>query len=290
MSSLQPLETRDSGGCTYFQACAWNAQRADIMGPMSTGENDYTPYAPPVAVDAERPTGPLPAAPAAPEPVAWLLWPARLIAFCVVLPVRAIWEALRGAARAVGAGLEKVFAFLGRVLLALLRPVVTVLLAPLRWLGRTLLLPLAAAVGGVVAWLGERLVLPVVRALAAACSAACSAIVGAVVALLRGLWHGGLGTVLRAVARAIAWAWHAAGRVLALVGRILAWPFVQLHRHVLTPVGHAIRSVWRTVVLTPWRAVRRTTSAAVTAVRASVRDASRQVGNQVRRALGRPPR
>ncbi len=342
-------------------------------GPMTTGEQDYTTYTPPVAVEAEPTPRETPAAD--PEPVAWLLWPARVVAFCVVLPVRAVWEVLRGAARALGAALERAFGALGRALLAVLRPVTTVLLAPLRWIGRALLLPLAAAVGAVLAWLVERLLRPVTRALAHALrllggglGAAWRAVTGAVAAVVSAFGRGlralgrGVGRILRALvvrplevvlgllaagtgllARALAaplqliwravlkpvgtalvvaavalvmgvgrfllqpllraigavlrgagdvigWAWHAAGRVLALLGRALVWPFVWLYRHVLTPLGHAIRGLWRAVVVAPWRAVRRTTSAALAAMRASVRDARRQVADQVRRAIGRPPR
>lgn len=255
---------------------------------MATDEQQYSPYQPTAAVEAERPAAPVPAppAPGAPEPVAWLLWPARVVAFCVVLPVRLVWEALRRVVNAVGTTLEKAFSLLGRALLAVLRPVAALLLTPLRWIGRVLLLPVVAALGAALGWLAERLVLPVVRWIGAAMRAAGRSIVAA----LRALWNGGPGALLRAVARVLAWAWHTAGRVLAFVGRVLAWPFVWVYRHVLTPVGHAIRAVWRAVVLAPWRAVRRTTSAAAAAVRASVRDARRQVGDQVRRALGRPPR
>lgn len=220
------------------------------------------------------------------EPVGWLAWPARVIAFCVVLPVRLAWEAARRAGQAMGALLERVLGAFGRAVVAVLRPIVAVVLVPLRWIGRTLLLPVLAALGAAFGWLFERLVLPVGRALVAVWAA----VTGAVLAVLRALWHRGLGALLRALARTVGWAWHAAGRALAVLGRLLAWPFLQVHRHVLAPIGHAVRGAWRAVVLGPWRAVRRTTSAALAAVRASVRDARRQVADQVRRALGRPRR
>ncbi len=339
---------------------------------MTAGEQEYTTYAPPATVESEAPPQP---APADPEPVAWLLWPARIVAFCVVLPVRAVWDALHGVVRALGTTLEKAFGVLGRALAAVVRPVVAVFLAPLRWIGRALVLPLAAAVGAVLGWLADRLLRPLVRGLGSALrtagrglAAIWAAVAGAVAAVLRAvgsalsavlstlgqlaralalrplevllgllaagagllakalavpfvlLWRWVLrpvvsalavgvialvmgvgrflvqpllravGAVLRGAGAAIGWAWHAAGRVLALLGRILAWPFVQVYRHVLTPIGHAFRAVWRSVVLAPWRAVRRTTSAALAAVRASVRDARRQVADQLRRALGRPRR
>lgn len=220
------------------------------------------------------------------EPAGWLAWPARFIAFGLVLPVRLAWEAVGRAIDATEAVTERVLAALGRAVASVLRPIAGILLAPLRWVGRMLFLPVLAALGTALGWLAEHLVRPVARALAALGAA----VGGVALAVLRALWHRGLGAVLHALGVPVAWAWHAAGRVLALLGRVLTRPFVWLYRRVLTPVGHAIRGVWRAVVLAPWRAVRRTTSATLATVRASVRDARRQVTEQLRRAVGRPPR
>lgn len=356
--------------------------------PMTVGDQEFSPYEPPAGIVPEQPAPPTtrPSTSADTQPVAWLLWPARVIALGVVLPLRLVWEALRGAARAVGTALERALGLLGRALLAILRPAVAAVLAPLRWIGRALLLPLTTALAAALAWFADRLLLPLVRGLGSAlrlvgrgATAVWAAVTGAVAAALRALgsaaaaglamvvralgsvgralgqvlrlvvlrplevllgvvisaagtlaralavpfvllWRWilrpvgtglavavvalvmglgrflvkplvrAIGAVLRGAGDVLAWAWHTAGRVLAFAGRVLAWPFVWVYRHVLTPVGHAIRAVWRAVVLAPWRAVRRTTSAAAAAVRASVRDARRQVGDQVRRALGRPPR
>ncbi|MFJ4711728.1 hypothetical protein [Streptomyces sp. NPDC088785] len=98
-----------------------------------------------------------------------------------------------------------------------------------------------------------------------------------------------LGVLLRETGAALAVAWRVAGYVSLAVGRFLAGllrlvlvePARRAYRHVLTPLGHALRDrLWRPAA----RVARRTLGA--------VRATARQARADVRRALfgpGRPP-
>ena len=107
-----------------------------------------------------------------------------------------------------------------------------------------------------------------------------------------------VGRVLAVVARetvdAFGHAWRAAGRisraVWGLLARVLRWlfvaPVVWVWRHVVRPVGHAVRDlVWRPTARTA-RAAWRQTRAALAAARISVR----QTRAEIRRALFGAPR
>lgn len=254
----------------------------EMMAAMTPGEPRYAAYEPPAA---SAPEGPAPlghpaAAGTTPEPAGWLLWPARVIALVVVLPVRAAWELLRRASAAVGRAVERFLSALGRALAAVLRPVLSVLWVPVRWLGRTVLLPVVAVVSAVGVWLLDHLVMPVVHAI--------EAVARAIGRAVRGLWQHGLRPLLRGLAHPFVWAWRTAGRVLAAAWRVVTWPLVRAYRHVLTPVGHAVRAAWRAVVVAPARAVRRAVAAVLRPVRDAVRAAREQVRGQVRALLGRP--
>ncbi len=60
--------------------------------------------------------------------------------------------------------------------------------------------------------------------------------------------------VLTPVGQVLVWAWGVAGRIVAALWRglkwiswvLVGWPASRVYRHVLTPVGHAVREVWRT--------------------------------------------
>ncbi|HWJ11324.1 MAG TPA: hypothetical protein VNS46_18225, partial [Nocardioides sp.] len=208
--------------------------------------------------------------------------------------VAAVWSALAGAAvaalRAVGGAAVAVILLGARGLALLGRSAGRTVR---RMVERLVVRPVIALLGLMAAGarlLGRALVAPVALLWRRGLRPAGSAIAIAAVAAVMGAWRFLVRPLARGIGQALGWAWHTSGRVLAFTGRVLAWPFVWLYRHVLTPVGHVLRSAWRAAVLAPWRAVRRTTAGVVAAVRTAVRDARRQAGNQVRSALGRPPR
>ncbi|MFE3578943.1 hypothetical protein [Streptomyces vinaceus] len=207
--------------------------------------------------------------------------PVKIVALIVVLPVRVVWDLLVAFGRAARRHvlgplstyvLQPVLRGLGRVLAVLLKlvfvwpwaglwryllqPLYAHVLAPLgRGLYARLLRPLGEAlarVGRGLAWAGavvHRYVLtPAGQALAWT---------GAVFYryLLRPLGLAVYRYLLAPLGQALVWAWHVAGRIVRAVWRgvrLVGWvliglPAAQLYRYVLTPVGHVVRDVWRTV-------------------------------------------
>ncbi|MBW5480664.1 hypothetical protein [Streptomyces bambusae] len=217
----------------------------------------------------------------------WLVravrFPVKVVAVLVVLPVRALWELLAACGR-----------FLGRYVLG---PLCTYVLVPLlkavfvwpwvalwryvvvpvgRFLYRFVVVPLAYVFGPLalaVAWLDQALTLVLIvwpwtvvyRGLLRPVGLA----VGWIARMLgRYVLRPLYDYVLAPLGQLLAWAWGVAGRILAWFGRGLRWvawvvlglPAVWIYRHVLTPVGHAVRAVWRTVtepVRQAWSEVRR---------------------------------
>ncbi|MFK0219915.1 hypothetical protein ACIQWN_17185 [Streptomyces vinaceus] len=207
--------------------------------------------------------------------------PVKIVALIVVLPVRVVWDLLVAFGRAARRHvlgpfstyvLQPVLRGLGRVLTVLLRlvfvwpwaglwrhllqPLYAHVLAPLgRGLYAHLLRPLGEAlarVGRGLAWAGavvHRYVLtPAGQALAWTGAAFYRY-------LLRPLGLGVYRYLLAPIGQALVWAWHVAGRIVRAVWRgvrLVGWvliglPAAQLYRYVLTPVGHVVRDVWRTV-------------------------------------------
>ncbi|MFI0786478.1 hypothetical protein ACH4Q6_12880 [Streptomyces lydicus] len=233
--------------------------------------------------------------------------PVRVVALILVVPVRLLWDALATAARAVD---RTVLRPLGRGLALLWRTLVvrplawaarTLIAAPLALLWRHVLTPLGRGLG----WLAHRLVVvparwlyvwvlaPVGRAagwVLARVAAVLAALVRWIVLVPAvALWRyvlgpvlGALATVLTVIAREVADAlghcWRIAGAVSRAVGRFLGAvlrrlvvePLRRAYRHVLTPLGHAVRDgVWR-----PARRVLR-----------GARETVRQTRGEIRRAL-----
>lgn len=272
--------------------------------------SEFAPYEPPavVAPDTQPRPRPAPATAATPDPPRWLLWPARVVAVSVVLPVRLVWEVLVSAARSVSRAGGALVALLGRAGLALLRPVLALLAAVGRVVELVLLRPVAAvmrllgrALGAVGRWLGavlraglrglgRLLMAPLLLLWRWALRPVLTAVAIGLVAVVQGAWHFLLRPLVRAIhaaaralGRGLAWPWHLGGRALRVLGGVLAAPFGWTYRHVLTPVGHAARAAWRACVAGPARAVR----GAAAAARASVREAGAQVRQQVSVLLGR---
>ena len=115
-------------------------------------------------------------------------------------------------------------------------------------------------------------------------------VVRAVAAVARGI-TAAVRAVAGVVADAAGWAWRAAGTLLAVLGRLAAFPFVWTYRHVLTPVGHAVRAAWRAAVRpvrSALRTVRGSVRRAVAVTAASARETGAQVRHQLSVLLGRP--
>ncbi|MFF0216224.1 hypothetical protein [Streptomyces vinaceus] len=207
--------------------------------------------------------------------------PVKIVTLIVVLPVRVVWDLLVAFGRAARRHvlgplstyvLQPVLRGLGRVLAVLLKlvfvwpwaglwryllqPLYAHVLAPLgRGLYAHLLRPLGEAlarVGRGLAWAGavvHRYVLtPAGQALAWTGAAFYRY-------LLRPLGLAVYRYLLAPLGQALVWAWHVAGRIVRVVWRgvrLVGWvlvglPAAQLYRYVLTPVGHVVRDVWRTV-------------------------------------------
>ncbi|MFH8632806.1 hypothetical protein ACH4CC_23520 [Streptomyces lydicus] len=231
--------------------------------------------------------------------------PVRVVVLILVVPVRLLWDALTTAARAVD---RTVLRPLGRGLALVWRHVLTPLGRGLarvvRGIGAGLWWP-ARRLGAALGRLGHRLVVVPARWLytwvlapvGRAVGWVLTGVVTVLAALVRwivlvpavALWRyvlgpvlGALATVLTVVVREVADAlghcWRVAGAISRAVGRFLgavlrrlvAEPLRRAYRHVLTPLGHAVRDgVWRPVR----RALR------------GVRETVRQARGEIRRAL-----
>ncbi|MEV6342491.1 hypothetical protein [Actinoplanes sp. NPDC051851] len=249
-----------------------------------------------------------------PDTPEWLLWPIRVLALIIVLPVRFVWELLD---RCVTAVYRHVLVPLGRATGWLLR---TLLVVPALWLARQVLRWLIFPVWRVLRWIGGKLWW-VVRG-----------ILGGVIALLAlvgvGLWSYllhplyrwvlrpigvALAVVLRAVrVRVVAAIRVVYRRVLVPIGQGIAWAWWFSYRRILTPIGHGLRWVGRLTyrrVLRPaglaiagsarvtgialrwtWRHTLGPVFEAVGAAGRWVRaEVLRPAGRTVRAALGLPP-
>lgn len=168
---------------------------------------------------------------------------------------RGLWRVLAAVGRAVGRAVRVV------VIIPLVWCWRTLVLVPLRWIGIGL-----RHLGTALVWLLRRLG-------------------WALLVPLRWLWERVVVPVFRLFGDAVVWAFRrVAAPLWRLLVRVFRWVFVTpvkwIYRAVLTPVGRGLRQVMRTLVVRPalW-------------VRASVIDpvrlAGRRVRGQLRAALGR---
>ncbi|KAA6221914.1 hypothetical protein CP973_08035 [Streptomyces albofaciens JCM 4342] len=178
--------------------------------------------------------------------------PVRVVVLVVVVPVRMVWDVLVAGARALDRGLLRPvgrgFAWLGRVLVVV----------PSTWVYRWVLTPVGHGIawvvwafGAALAWVGKAVFYWPWAALWRYVLVPVGTAVGVAVAWLvhqlvvvPALW--GYRRVLTPVGHAVRWVFRGLGAGLAwLVLRLVVLPARWCYRHVLTPVGHGIVRVVR---------------------------------------------
>ena len=195
-----------------------------------------------------------------------LIWPARVIAILIFVPLRLLWEVVAAIGRAVEAWvIRPISLLLHHVLVRPVRWLFTVLVViPLRWLWRAVLtpvgrwlwtyvlFPVARAVGWALGWLLLIILTPFVYV---------GELIGKGLRAFYRWIRPALAALGRLLADALSYAWGVATVVVRFIGRVLyhtlvrpvRWLWRIVIRPVLAAMGFAIAWAWRVAVVQPAR-------------------------------------